>query len=321
MSTPSRQQEEENAAIEALLNAVGTCPTSKGGLKRRGGGDTRGQKRTIDAIGPVESKETSGDVQQSSTASAAPTPLPFAIGTAPKKGVTKQPTRTSIASGVLADKTAGFVNATRDLAGAVVADNLFAAAGVTTVSIINPSAAGQALALLRTGVGGLLGCVTPTLITAVIVGFGLMKLVGPYISFSDILTGASTALDKLKMISDRIGNFLKTRENMYKEEKQKELMKTLESLHREFVQRIKDIKNDKASTEEAEEATLLTLTEQVQKTTDTPMETTTDTPMKTSGGFDPAKPSGQSGGRKTKKRSMKKFKKTRRGIRKPLFRY
>ena len=223
---------------------------------------------------------------------------------------------------MLADKTAGFVDATRDLAGAVVADNLFAAAGVTTVSIINPSAAGQALALLRTGVGGLLGCVTPTLITAVIVGFGLMKLVGPYISFSDIQTGTSSALDKLKMISDRIGNYIKTRENMYKEEKQKELMKTLKSLHIEFVQRIKDIKNNKASTEEAEEATLLTLTEQVQKTTNTPMETTTDTPMQPSVGFNPAPPTEPlKAGRKTKKRFTKKFKKTRRGIRKPLFRY
>ena len=323
MSTPSRQEEEENAAIQALLNAVGTCPTpSKGGLKRRGGAVKRG-------IGEVS--ETL-DVPQPTTfptahaASTLPTSSLFAIGTAPKKGVTKQPTRTYLASSVMAEKTAGFVDATRDLAGAVVADNLFAAAGVATVSIINPSAAGQALALLRSGAGGLLGCVTPTLVTALIVGFGLMKVIGPYISFSDIKIGTSITLDKLKMISDRIGNYLEQQKTMSKKAQQLKELNSLESLHREFVQRIKDIKNNKASTQQAEADTLFTLTNQVKTptdtTTDTPMDTTTDTPMQPSVGFDPTPPPGPlKAGRNTKKRGLKKVRKTRRGIRKPLFRY
>lgn len=299
--TEQPTQQDEDEAVRELMELVNTCPTGgpTGGRKRRGGAG----KRPLEAEVPLAPE-----------ANTLPTSGLFTIGTAPpltaKKGVTK-PTRTSVASGVMAEKTAGFVDATRDLAGAVVADNLFAAAGVATVSIINPSAAGQALALLKTGAGGLLGCVTPTLVTALIVGFGLMKVIGPYISFSDIKIGTSITLDTLKKISDRIGNYLEQQKAMSKKAKQLEELNTLKSLHKELMKKIEDIKNNKASTEEAEAATLSTLTQKVK--------TTTDTPMEPSVGFNPAPPTGPlNAGRKTKKRSLKKMRKTRRA---PLFKY
>jgi hypothetical protein len=307
MKQPTQQDEDE--AVRELMELVNTCPTGgpTGGRKRRGGAGKRGFNE-VDAA-------TTTEVPSAPPASTLPTTGFFSMGPPPKKGepATKK-SRTSVASGVMAEKTAGFVDATRDLAGAVVADNLFAAAGVATVSIINPSAAGQALALLKTGAGGLLGCVTPTLVTALIVGFGLMKVIGPYISFSDIKIGTSITLDTLKKISDRIGNYLEQQKAMSKKAKQLEELNTLKSLHKELMKKIEDIKNNKASTEEAEAATLSTLTQEVK--------TTTDTPMESSVGFNPAPPTGPlNAGRKTKKRSMKKMKKTRRGIRKPLFKY
>jgi hypothetical protein len=299
---------DEDEAVRELMELVNTCPTGgpTGGRKRRGG-VKRGLE--VDAAATTE-------VPSAPAASTLPTTGFFSMGIAPpptaKKGEPPaKRSRTATASGEFQSKGSEFVDATRGLAGAVVADNLFVVAGAATVSIINPAAASQALAFIKLISGGLLGCVTPTVITTALIGAGLIKIVGPYISVGDVanLTG-----NKLKNLSDSIGNYLKTQEAMSKKAKQLEVVNTLKSLHREFVQRIEDIKNNKESTETQEAATLSTLTQEVK--------TTTDTPMEPSVGFNPARPTGTlNAGRKTKKRSMKKFKKTRRGIRKPLFRY
>ena len=267
--------QEEDAAIKALLNAVGTCPIPiKGGRKRRGGAGKRGLEEEVPP-----------------PASTLPTTGLFSIGQAPK--TTGPPpskkTRTSAATVTLADKTAGFVDATRDFAGAVIADNLFAVAGVATVSVINPAAAAQTLGLIKLGATGALGCVTPPVITALIVGTGLMKIVSPYISFSDIQITATNTLVQLKNISDKIGNYLEQQKTMSKKAKQLEINKSLTELHKVFVQRIEDIKNNKESTEEAEADTLTRLTNELEKAKAAP-----DTSMSTTGG------------RRTKKRGIKR---------------
>jgi triphosphoribosyl-dephospho-CoA synthetase len=190
------------------------------------------------------------------------------------------------------------VDATRGLAGAVVADNLFVVAGAATVSIINPAAASQALAIIKMVSGGVLGCVTPNVVTAALIGAGLWKIVGPYISIGDV---ASLTGNKLKNLSDSIGNYLKQQETMSKKAQQLKELNSLKSLHRELVKKIEDIKNNKESTQEQEAATLSTLTQEVKAPA--PVDTV------------------MNGGRKTKKRSMKKARKTRRGIRTPLFKY
>ena len=306
MKQPTQQDEDE--AVRELMELVNTCPTGgpTGGRKRRGGAGKRG----FSDVSETPDVPQPSTVPTAPAASTLPTPGFFSMGQAPtttsKKGepATKK-SRTSAASGVMAEKTAGFVDATRDLAGAVVADNLFVVAGAATVSIINPAAASQALAFIKLISGGLLGCVTPTVITTALIGAGLIKIVGPYISVGDVanLTG-----NKLKNLSDSIGKYLKTQETMSKKAKQMEYIKSLNSLHRVFVQRIEDIKNNKDSTEEAEASTLAALTQEVKASTDVTMESAQpDTAMKA--------------GRKTKKRSTKKFKKTRRGMRAPLFKY
>jgi hypothetical protein len=297
--------QEEDAAIQTLLNAVGTCPIppTNGGRKRRGGA---GEKRGFPAEVPPP-------------ASTLPTTGLFSTTQAPK--TTGPPpskkTRTSAATVTLADKTAGFVDATRDFAGAVIADNLFAVAGVATVSVINPAAAAQTLGLIKLGATGALGCVTPPVITALIVGTGLMKIVSPYISFSDIQITATNALVQLKNISDKIGNYLEQQKTMSKKAKQLEINKSLTELHKVFVQRIEDIKNNKESTEEAEADTLTRLTNELEKAKEAP-----DTPMVPGVPFNPAPPTGplNKGGRRTKKRGVKR-RNTRRSVRKPLFKY
>jgi hypothetical protein len=301
MKQPTQQDEDE--AVRELMELVNTCPTGgpTGGRKRRGG-VKRGLE--VDAAATTE-------VPSAPAASTLPTTGFFSMGTAPpptaKKGEPPaKRSRTATASGEFQSKGSEFVDATRGLAGAVVADNLFVVAGAATVSIINPAAASQALAFIKLISGGLLGCVTPTVITTALIGAGLIKIVGPYISVGDVanLTG-----NKLKNLSDSIGNYLKTQEAMSKKAKQLEVVNTLKSLHREFVQRIEDIKNNKESTETQEAATLSTLTQEVKTSTDVTMESAQiNTTMKTAG-------------RKTKKRSMKKMRKTRRGIRAPLFKY
>lgn len=276
--------QEEDAAIQTLLNAVGTCPIppTNGGRKRRGGA---GEKRGFPAEVPPP-------------ASTLPTTGLFSTTQAPSKK-----TRTSAATVTLADKTAGFVDATRDFAGAVIADNLFAVAGVATVSVINPAAAAQTLGLIKLGATGALGCVTPPVITALIVGTGLMKIVSPYISFSDIQITATNALVQLKNISDKIGNYLEQQKTMSKKAKQLEINKSLTELHKVFVQRIEDIKNNKESTEEAEADTLTRLTNELEKAKEAP-----DTPMVPGVPFNPAPPTGplNKGGRRTKKRGVKR---------------
>jgi hypothetical protein len=217
----------------------------------------------------------------------------------PKKGEPPaKRSRTATASGDFQVKGSEFVDATRGLAGAVVADNLFVVAGAATVSIINPAAASQALAIIKMASGGLLGCVTPTVVTAALIGAGLWKIVGPYISVGDVanLTG-----NKLKNLSDSIGNYLKDQETMSKKAQQLKELNSLKSLHRELVKKIEDIKNNKESSEEQEAATLSTLTQEVKAPA--PVDTV------------------MNGGRKTKKRGLKKARKTRRSIRTPLFKY
>jgi hypothetical protein len=278
-------QQEEDAAIQALLNSVDTCPT--GGRKRRGGAGKRG-------FSEVDAATT--EVPPAPAASTLPTTGFFSMGTAPKKGEPPaKRSRTATASGEFQSKGSEFVDATRGLAGAVVADNLFVVAGAATVSIINPAAASQALAIIKMVSGGVLGCVTPNVVTAALIGAGLWKIVGPYISIGDVanLTG-----NKLKNLSDSIGNYLKQQETMSKKAQQLKELNSLKSLHRELVKKIEDIKNNKESTQEQEAATLSTLTQEVKA----PVQA--DTVM--------------SGGRKTKKRSMKKMRKTRRA---PLFKY
>lgn len=268
--------QEEDAAILALLNAVGTCPKpTKGGRKRRGGAGKRGFEEEVPpAASTLPTTGLFSSIVQA----------PKTTGPPPSKK-----TRTSAASVALADKTTGFIDATRDFAGAVIADNLFAAAGAATVAIINPSAAAQTLGLIKLGATGALGCVTPPVITAVIVGTGLMKIVGPYISFSDIQTTATNALVQLKNISDKIGNYLEQQKTMSKKAKQLEINKSLTELHKVFVQRIEDIKNNKESTEEEEAVTLARLTNELEKAKAAP-----DTSMSTTAG------------RRTKKRGIKR---------------
>jgi hypothetical protein len=279
-------KEEEDAAIRELMESVDTCPT--GGRKRRGGAGKRG-------FSEVDAATT--DVPPAPAASSLPTTGFFSMGTAPKKSEpAAKRNRTSVASGEFQAKGNEFVEATRGLAGAVVADNLFVVAGAATVSIINPAAASQALAIIKMVSGGVLGCVTPNVVTAALIGAGLWKIVGPYISIGDVanLTG-----NKLKNLSDSIGNYLKQQEAMSKKAQQLKELNSLKSLHRELVKKIEDIKNNKESTQEQEAATLSTLTQEVKAPAPV------DTVMKT-------------GGRKTKKRSIKKMRKTRRA---PLFKY
>ena len=219
----------------------------------------------------------------------------------PKKGEPPaKRSRTATASGDFQVKGSEFVDATRGLAGAVVADNLFVVAGAATVSIINPAAASQALAIIKMASGGLLGCVTPTVVTAALIGAGLWKIVGPYISVGDV---ANLTVDKLKKLSDSIGNYLKDQETMSKKAQQLKELNSLKSLHRELAKKIEDIKNNKETTEAQEAATLSTLTEEVKAPADVTME---PAPLK--------------GGRKTKKRGIKR-RKTRRSVRTPLFKY
>jgi hypothetical protein len=284
-------QQDEDAAIQALLNSVDTCPT--GGRKRRGGAGKRG-------FSEVEAAATT-EVPSAPAASTLPTTGFFSMGTAPppKKGEPPaKRSRTATASGEFQSKGSEFVDATRGLAGAVVADNLFVVAGAATVSIINPAAASQALAIIRMASGGLLGCVTPTVVTAALIGAGLWKIVGPYISIGDV---ANLTVDKLKNLSDSIGNYLKQQETMSKKAQQLKELNSLKSLHRELVKKIEDIKNNKESTQEQEAATLSTLTQEVKAPA--PVDTV------------------MNGGRKTKKRGLKKARKTRRGVRPPLFKY
>jgi hypothetical protein len=289
MNQPTQQ--EEDAAIQSLMSSVGTCPT--GGQKRRGGAAKR----------PFSETETPAttEVPSAPAASTLPTTGFFSMGQAPppKKGEPPaKRSRTATASGDFQVKGSEFVDATRGLAGAVVADNLFVVAGAATVSIINPAAASQALAIIKMASGGLLGCVTPTVVTAALIGAGLWKIVGPYISVGDVanLTG-----NKLKNLSDSIGNYLKDQETMSKKAQQLKELNSLKSLHRELVKKIEDIKNNKESSEEQEAATLSTLTQEV--TAPAPVDTV------------------MNGGRKTKKRGLKKARKTRRSVRTPLFKY
>jgi hypothetical protein len=293
MNQPTQQ--DEDAAIQALMSSVGTCPT--GGRKRRGGAAKRG----ISDVSETPDVPTASTVPSAPAASTLPTTGFFSMGQAPppKKGEPPaKRSRTATASGDFQVKGSEFVDATRGLAGAVVADNLFVVAGAATVSIINPAAASQALAIIKMASGGLLGCVTPTVVTAALIGAGLWKIVGPYISVGDVanLTG-----NKLKNLSDSIGNYLKDQETMSKKAQQLKELNSLKSLHRELVKKIEDIKNNKESSEEQEAATLSTLTQEVKAPA--PVDTV------------------MNGGRKTKKRSMKKARKTRRSVRTPLFKY
>jgi hypothetical protein len=289
-------QQDEDAAIRELLESVDTCPTGgpTGGRKRRGGAGKRG-------FAEVDAATT--EVPPAPAASTLPTTGFFSMGTAPpptaKKGepLAKR-SRTATASGEFQSKGSEFVDATRGLAGAVVADNLFVVAGAATVSIINPAAASQALAIIKMVSGGVLGCVTPNVVTAALIGAGLWKIVGPYISIGDV---ASLTGNKLKNLSDSIGNYLKQQETMSKKAQQLKELNSLKSLHRELVKKIEDIKNNKESTQEQEAATLSTLTQEVKAPA--PVDTV------------------MNGGRKTKKRGLKKARKTRRGIRPPLFKY
>jgi hypothetical protein len=282
---------DEDAAIQALMGSVGTCPT--GGRKRRGGAAKRG----------FEEPPATTEVPSAPAASTLPTTGFFSMGQAPppKKGEPPaKRSRTATASGDFQVKGSEFVDATRGLAGAVVADNLFVVAGAATVSIINPAAASQALAIIKMASGGLLGCVTPTVVTAALIGAGLWKIVGPYISVGDV---ANLTVDKLKKLSDSIGNYLKNQETMSKKAQQLKELNSLKSLHRELAKKIEDIKNNKETTEAQEAATLSTLTEEVKAPADVTME---PAPLKA--------------GRKTKKRGIKR-RKTRRSVRTPLFKY
>jgi hypothetical protein len=311
MNQPTQQ--EEDAAIQNLLNAVGTCPTGgpTGGRKRRGGAGKRG----FSDVSETPDVPQPSTVPTAPAASTLPTPGFFSMGTAPKKGepLAKR-SRTATASVDFKDKAFAFGEAFRDLTGAAVAENALTLSGVAAVSIINPAAASQALAIIKMVSGGVLGCVTPNVVTAALIGAGLWKIVGPYISIGDV---ASLTGNKLKNLSDSIGNYLKQQETMSKKAKQMEYIKSLNSLHRVFVQRIEDIKNNNDSTEEAEASSLAALTNELKQ-----IKTPADTSMEQGVGFNPAPPTGPlKAGRKTKKRSMKKFKKTRRGIRTPLFRY
>lgn len=281
---------DEDAAIQALMSSVGTCPT--GGRKRRGGAGKRG----------FEEPPATTEVPSAPAASTLPTTGFFSMGQPPpKKGEPPlKRSRTATASGDFQVKGSEFVDATRGLAGAVVADNLFVVAGAATVSIINPAAASQALAIIKMASGGLLGCVTPTVVTAALIGAGLWKIVGPYISVGDV---ANLTVDKLKKLSDSIGNYLKDQETMSKKAQQLKELNSLKSLHRELAKKIEDIKNNKETTEAQEAATLSTLTEEVKAPADVTME---PAPLKA--------------GRKTKKRGIKR-RKTRRSVRTPLFKY
>lgn len=293
---------DEDAAIQALMGSVGTCPIpTKGGRKRRGGAGKRGLE--------VDTTE----VQPAPAASTLPPPGLFSMGQAPppKKGEPAlKRSRTATASGDFQVKGSEFVDATRGLAGAVVADNLFVVAGAATVSIINPAAASQALAIIKMASGGLLGCVTPTVVTAALIGAGLWKIVGPYISVGDV---ANLTVDKLKKLSDSIGNYLKNQETMSKKAQQLKELNSLKSLHRELAKKIEDIKNNKETTEAQEAATLSTLTEEVKAPA--------DVSMVPGVGFNPDPPTEPlKAGRKTKKRGIKR-RKTRRSVRTPLFKY
>jgi hypothetical protein len=291
MNQPTQQ--DEDAAIQALMSSVGTCPT--GGRKRRGGAAKRG----FSDVSETPDVPRASTVPSAPAASTLPTTGFFSMAPPPKKGEPPaKRSRTATASGDFQVKGSEFVDATRGLAGAVVADNLFVVAGAATVSIINPAAASQALAIIKMASGGLLGCVTPTVVTAALIGAGLWKIVGPYISVGDVanLTG-----NKLKNLSDSIGNYLKDQETMSKKAQQLKELNSLKSLHRELVKKIEDIKNNKESTEAQEAATLSTLTQEV--TAPAPVDTV------------------MNGGRKTKKRGLKKARKTRRSVRTPLFKY
>jgi hypothetical protein len=184
-------------------------------------------------------------------------------------------------------------------------DNVLKAFPVAVIAGANPTLAGSLFAAAKAALGAVAGvCLTNAGITAISVG----ALVYLYDVKLDINSLNLNATDKATLIA--------LRDDLKKNLKPGGKFGSVAQPTQALLDKVEKIKNDqaaaaKAADDKAKAAAIAAELEKTSKEAAAISETAAP----------PSTPTGQPGGRKTKKRSMKKMKKTRRGIRKPLFKY
>lgn len=184
-------------------------------------------------------------------------------------------------------------------------DNVLKAFPVAVIAGANPTLAGSLFAAAKAALGAVAGvCLTNAGITAISVG----ALVYLYDVKLDINSLNLNATDKATLIA--------LRDDLKKNLKPGGKFGSVAQPTQALLDKVEKIKNDqaaaaKAADDKAKAAAIAAELEKTSKEAAAISETAAP----------PSTPTGQPGGRKTKKRSTKKFKKTRRGIRAPLFKY
>lgn len=189
-------------------------------------------------------------------------------------------------------------------------DNVLKALPVAVIGIANPGAAGAAFS----GVKSLLGlassvCLTSSGMTAISVGALLLMYDVKFDSSNFQLPNPNQEqLNELNALKAELKKNLpkSTGKQVAISPTPQKVLDTLKKIQDE------QAKASKAAEEAGKAAAITTELEKVSKETAAIADTTA---------APPSTPTAQAGGRKTKKRSMKKMRKTRRGIRAPLFKY
>lgn len=195
-------------------------------------------------------------------------------------------------------------------------DNVLKALPVAVIGIANPGAAGAAFS----GVKSLLGlassvCLTSSGMTAISVGALLLMYDVKFDSSNFQLPNPNQEqLNELNALKAELKKNLpkSTGKQVAISPTPQKVLDTLKKIQDE------QAKASKAAEEAGKAAAITTELEKVAKETAAIADTTTAPPSTPTAQPDTVM---KTGGRKTKKRSMKKMKKTRRGIRTPLFKY
>jgi chaperonin cofactor prefoldin len=188
-------------------------------------------------------------------------------------------------------------------------DNVLKSLPVAVIGIANPGAAGAAFS----GVKSLLGlassvCLTSSGMTAISIGALLLLYDVKFDSSNFQLPNSNQEqLNELNALKDELKKNLpkSTGKQVAISPTPQKVLDTLKKIQDE------QAKASKAAEETGKAAAITTELEKVSKETAAISETAAP----------PSTPTAQAGGRKTKKRGMKKLRKTRRGIRAPLFKY
>lgn len=184
-------------------------------------------------------------------------------------------------------------------------DNVLKAFPVALIAGANPTLAGSLFAAAKTAVGAVAGvCLTNAGITAISVG----ALVYLYDVKIDINSLNMNAADKAALIA--------LRDDLKKNLKPGGKFGSVAQPTQALLDKVEKIRNDQAAAAKAadDKAKAAAIAAELEKTSkEAAVIAETAAP--------PSSPIATTGGRKTKKRGMKKFRNTRRGIRKPLFKY